>query len=45
MEKWYELKPEISKQNPIDFKNKLLTFNKIIIQVFFNNLVKLDSNI
>jgi len=28
MEKWYELKPEISKQNPIDFKNKLLTFKQ-----------------
>jgi hypothetical protein len=25
LEKWYELNPKLFKQNPLDFKNKLLT--------------------
>jgi transposase InsO family protein len=29
IEKWYELKPEIFKITPDEFKNKILTFNKI----------------
>lgn len=28
IEKWYELKPEIFKETPNDFKNKILTLNK-----------------
>ena len=28
LEKWYELKPELFIQNPLDFKTKLLTLNQ-----------------
>lgn len=28
IEKWYQLKPELFIQNPLDFKDKLLTFNQ-----------------
>ena len=42
IEKWYELKPEIFMEKPIDSKNKLQNCNEVIIQVFLNNLVKLD---
>ena len=31
VEKWFEMKPEIFKENPLDFKNKIL-----ILQKFFN---------
>ncbi len=29
IEKWYDMKPEIFKQNPIDFKNKILNLKYI----------------
>ena len=29
IEKWYELKPELFKEKPNDFKNKLLTMQQV----------------
>lgn len=33
VEKWFELKPEVFLQNPTDFKNKLLTLHKQIVDL------------
>ena len=45
IEKWYEIKPEIFKQNPLDFKNIILSLKLNKKQVFINNLVKLHNYI
>ncbi len=43
IEKWFDMKPEISKHKPLEFKNKILALKIVMNQVFINNLVKLDS--
>jgi len=42
IEKWFEIKPEIFLQTPLEFKNKVLALKILIKQVVINNLVKLD---
>lgn len=42
IEKWFELNPEIFKENPLQFKNKVF-FCKNLLQVVVNNPVKLDN--
>ncbi len=37
------LKPEVFKQNPCIFKNKILRLQQNKVQVSINNLVKLDK--
>ncbi|MDO9155010.1 MAG: hypothetical protein Q7U47_15095, partial [Paludibacter sp.] len=34
MEKWYDLKPEIFKITPIEFKNKVLSLNRNLVNAY-----------
>lgn len=46
VERWYQLDPEIFKQKPLEFKNKILSLyltNKLINKLLRNNLVKLNT--
>jgi len=43
IEKWFNMKPEIFKQKPLDFKTKILSSKNIMNQVFINTLVKLGT--